>query len=55
MHNILKNGKQRADFNISTDDLHGSRKETIVGQLKELGCELHEAPLIEMAWYPRNN
>ena len=46
LHNVEKTKKQRADFNISTENLHGAKKQTIISELKEIGCELKDAPLI---------
>lgn len=34
LHNVNKNGKQRADFNLSSEHLQGYIKETIRGQLQ---------------------
>lgn len=55
LHNVEMNGRQRADFNISSDQLYGYNKEIVRNELREIGCELRDSPLIEVSWYPRNS
>ena len=54
LQNVNMKGKQRADFNCSAYGLEGELKNTIKTQLETLGCSFNDAPLFEMAWFPRN-